>query len=169
MSKPSIFRLLKNKIKKGEISMLLEIQEVLEKNKFSDLLIGQSVESEILVTEEKVRAFARLSGDYNPIHFDAQFARTQGFEAPIVHGGLVVSFVSALVGTKLPGPGSLAISMDLKFRKEVYTDSFIITKVKIIAIDHRRGFVTLKCECSVDGKIVLKGEALVRFLLDTIQ
>ena len=133
---------------------------------FTELVVGQTAEASRLVTAEVVEDFARVSGDYNPIHLDDAYATMTSFGSRIAHGALIVSFVSGLLGTDLPGPGTVAISLDLKFRKPVYLNSTVVTKVEIIKIDNRRGFITLACVCLVEGVAVIKGEALVNFPLD---
>lgn len=128
---------------------------------FSDLAIGQSVETLRFVTSEDVEAFARVSRDYNPLHLDETYVATTPFRSRVAHGALVASFISGLIGMELPGPGSVAVSLNLKFRKPVYVNSTVVTRVEIIGLDRRRSFVKLACCCFVEGNVTIKGEALV--------
>ncbi len=140
--------------------MILAMEEVIERN-FEELSVGQSAESVIEVTGAMVQAFAELSKDFNPIHFDDRFAVQQGLKARVAHGGLLVGFLSALIGTNLPGMGTFVVSMkEFKFPQPVYLGSIVITKVEIMSIN-RRGFIDITCNCSVEGQVVMKGEVKV--------
>lgn len=132
---------------------------------FGSFTVGQFAEKTRVVTAEDVETFAKVSGDYNPLHFDREYAAATPFKSRIVHGALITSFVSGLMGMELPGTGSLVVSMKLKFRKPVFLNSAVTTKVEIMKLD-RRGFITLACVCSVENKIVVNGEALVSFPRD---
>ncbi|MFA6257395.1 MAG: MaoC family dehydratase [Candidatus Paceibacterota bacterium] len=139
--------------------------QTIKKRTFSELVVGQTAEAMRIVTEDMVMAFAKVSLDYNPIHLDEVYAATTPFKSRIAHGALITSFVSGLIGMELPGPGTVAIALNLKFRKPVYMNQAVITKVVITEIDNRRGFITLACACYVEGSPVIKGEALVNFPL----
>jgi 3-hydroxybutyryl-CoA dehydratase len=127
---------------------------------FEDLAIGQTAQSARTVTEADILAFGAASGDMNPVHFDAEFAASSRFGERIAHGILSASHVSALIGMRLPGPGSVYVSQSLAFKRPVKIGATITTKVEITALDPAKGFVTLLTTCSVGGKVVLSGEAV---------
>jgi 3-hydroxybutyryl-CoA dehydratase len=127
---------------------------------FEELSLGQTAQSSRTVTEADILSFGAASGDMNPVHFDAVFAATTRFGERIAHGMLTASHVSALIGMRLPGPGSVYISQTLQFKRPVKIGSTVLTKVEIVGLDASKGFVTLSTTCSVEGKAVLSGEAV---------
>ena len=127
---------------------------------FEDIVVGQTAEMAHTVTDGDLRAFAAVSGDDNPVHLDAEFAATTQFKERIAHGMLTAAFISAVIGTKLPGYGSIYISQTLQFRRPVKLGDTVTTKVTVTELEEKRGRVTLACVCSVDGKSVLEGEAV---------
>jgi acyl dehydratase len=86
----------------------------------SDLLEGQEFSFTVTITQQDIDQFARLSGDISPLHLDAEFARDRGFSGAVVHGALLVSYVSRMVGVHLPGQNALLQSFNLKFLSPVY-------------------------------------------------
>lgn len=128
---------------------------------FEDLHIGQSAGSENVVTEAVVAAFADVSGDRNPVHLDPAFAATTPFKERIAHGMLSAAYISALIGMSLPGPGAIYVSQTLQFRRPVKLGATVATRVEIKAMDPEKARITLACTCSVDGKSVLEGEAII--------
>jgi 3-hydroxybutyryl-CoA dehydratase len=128
---------------------------------FEDLVIGQSASLQRTVTEADVVAFAAVSGDDNPVHLDADYAATTPFKERIAHGMLSASYISALLGTRLPGPGAIYLSQSLVFKRPVKLGATVDARVEITALDESKGRITLTCVCAVDGKPVLEGEAVV--------
>lgn len=126
-----------------------------------ELSIDQSVELVQTVTSEDVQKFAEVTGDTNPVHLDAEYAATTSFEKPIAHGMLTAGFISAAIGTRLPGPGCIYLEQQLKFRAPVYIGATVTTVVRVTDINQRRGRVTLSTECLCNGKKVVTGEAIV--------
>ena len=126
-----------------------------------DLTIGQRQESQNTVTEKDIELFAEVSGDDNPLHMDETYAVTTMFKSRIAHGMLSAGYISALLGTKLPGPGAIYMSQSLKFRAPVRIGDTVVSSVEVSDIDERRGRVTLACSCEVDGKVVVSGDAMV--------
>ncbi len=124
-----------------------------------DLSVGQSDELARVVCASDLEAFAALTGDDNPVHLDESFAATTSFGGRIAHGMLSAGYISAVIGTRLPGPGAIYISQTLRFRRPVRIGDTVTTRVVITAIDEARGRVTLKTVCSVGGKTVVEGEA----------
>jgi len=111
--------------------------------------------------EAEVEAFARITGDANPAHLDADFAATTPFKRPVVHGMLTASLISAVLGTRLPGRGAIYVSQGISFRRPVFPGEEVTAEVEITGIDRRRRRVTLATRCLVAGREVLRGEAVV--------
>lgn len=112
------------------------------------------------ITDEDVRQFSLVSGDFNPIHLDDDYAKKTRFGKRISHGMLVASHISALIAEKLPGEGSIYLSQTLKFLAPVYLNDEVKTVVKVLEISGK--IYTLKCECyNQDGTLVLEGTAKV--------
>jgi 3-hydroxybutyryl-CoA dehydratase len=125
-----------------------------------DLKIGQRAEAVHTVEERDIDRFADVSGDFNPVHMDADFAAATPFKTRIAHGMLSAAFISALLGSKLPGPGVIYVSQSLQFKRPIRIGDEVTTSVEVTAIDERRARVTLKTVCSVAGKTVIDGEAV---------
>ncbi|GIU68026.1 MaoC family dehydratase [Candidatus Phycosocius spiralis] len=128
---------------------------------FEELSIGQVAESWRTITESDLLLFGAASGDLNPMHFDEEFATTTRFGERIAHGMLTASHVSALIGMRLPGPGSVYLSQNLVFKRPVKIGATVKTRVEITKLDAENGYVTLSTSCSIAGKAVLSGEAQV--------
>ena len=126
-----------------------------------DLAVGMTAVFGKTVTEADLVMFAGVSGDTNPLHLDEEFASRTRFGGRIVHGMLTASLISTLIGTKLPGPGCIYISQDLRFRAPVRVGDTVETRATITEIDAPRRRVILKTECTVKGQIVLDGVAKV--------
>lgn len=129
---------------------------------FEDLAVGMRETTRNVVTKEKVAAFAEISGDHNPIHLDESYAATTPFGGCIAHGVFTASFVSAAIATRLPGPGSIYISQTLSFRAPVMIGATVETTIEVLELVERGRRVKLRCECRVDDKVVLTGEAEVK-------
>lgn len=128
---------------------------------FEDLSLGQSAETTRVVTANDVEAFAAVSGDTNPVHLDEDYAKTTTFQTRIAHGMLSGAYISAVIGTKLPGPGSIYLSQSMRFRRPVKLGDAVVTRVTIQALDEARGHATLATVCQVNGKTVVDGEAVI--------
>ena len=128
---------------------------------FEDLSLGMSESYTRTVKEADIQQFAEMSGDTNPAHLDEEFAATTRFEKRIAHGMLSASFISTLVGTKLPGPGCLYMSQTLKFRAPVYISDEVTATVSITDLNERRGYVTFSTTCTVGDTDVIRGEAMM--------
>ena len=126
-----------------------------------DLSPGMEASVSKTITDEDVSNFAALSGDINPVHLDDDFAAGTIFKKRIAHGFLTGALFSTVLGTKLPGPGCIYLSQTMKFKAPVYIGSEVVATCKITGVDPEKGRVTLACDCSVGGKTVLEGEALM--------
>lgn len=128
---------------------------------FEDLSVGMNESYARTVSDADIRHFAEISGDTNPVHLDEDFAATTRFEQRIAHGMLTGSYISTVVGTKLPGPGCLYVSQTLNFRAPVFIGDQVTATVTITELNERRGYVTLSTVCSVGDKDVIRGVALM--------
>jgi acyl dehydratase len=119
-------------------------------------------------TEQDVNDFARLSGDFNPIHIDPEFAKTTIFGQRIVHGVLVSSLFSNLLAEKVPGKGSIYLGQTFKFKKPVFFDQTVTAKVEVINIREDKPIVTMRTICTNEqGEELITGEAVLMFNPDT--
>ena len=128
---------------------------------FEDLSIGMEASYAKTITDQDVLAFAELSGDVNPVHLSDEFAAGTIFKKRIAHGFLTGSLFSTVLGTKLPGPGCIYLSQSMKFRAPVYIGDEVVATLRVTGLDADKGRATFACDCSVDGKTVLEGEAVM--------
>ncbi|WP_293678486.1 MaoC family dehydratase [uncultured Phenylobacterium sp.] len=128
---------------------------------FDELSVGQSAEMSRVVGAADIEAFAEVSGDINPVHLDDAYAKTTTFGERIAHGMLSASYISAVLGGRLPGPGCIYLSQSLRFRRPVRIGDLVVARVTVKTLDASRGHVTLDTVCEVSGKTVIDGEALV--------
>ena len=126
-----------------------------------DLTVGQSAEAARDVEGADIDAFAAVSGDHNPVHLDEAFAATTQFGGRIAHGMLSASFISALIASRLPGPGAIYLSQTLKFLRPVRIGDTVVTRAEVTDIDASKARVTLTTTCRVGEKTVLTGEAVI--------
>jgi len=111
------------------------------------------------VTEADIVLFAGITGDTNPVHLDEEFAKPTMFKGRIAHGMLTAGFISTVFGTKLPGPGCIYMSQNLKFKAPVRIGDTVRARVTVGTVDREKGRVTFATTCHVGEQIVLDGEA----------
>ena len=128
---------------------------------FADLAVGMTVSIQNTVSEQDVVDFARVSGDHNPLHMDDEYAKTTQFKGRIAHGALTASYISAILGNDLPGPGAVFMELNLKFVRPVRIGDTVLSTAEVVDMVERGYRVRLGVKGEVDGKIVMKGEALV--------
>lgn len=129
---------------------------------FKDLKIGMFEEVGKTITEADVVNYAGLSLDINPIHLNNEYAKKSIFKERIAHGMLTSGLISAVLGTKLPGEGSIYLSQTLKFVAPVKIGDTVTAKAEIIDINSEKRIVTLKTTCvNQDKNIVVDGEAKI--------
>lgn len=125
-----------------------------------DFFVGQTASFSRTITESDIVTFAELSGDYNPVHIDQEFAANSRFGERIAHGLLTSSFLSGLLGMELPGQGSIYLEQSLKFKKPVFIGDTVTASAEILEIDQERRIIRLETICrKQDNTVVLTGEA----------
>ena len=126
-----------------------------------DLEIGMSRKLQRKITQNDILLFSKISGDENPVHLNEEYAKQTIFGGRIAHGMLTASLISAVIAEKLPGHGTVYLSQTLKFTRPVLPGQLVTNTVRVAHIEYSNRRVTLDCECKVDEKVVLAGEALV--------
>ncbi len=126
-----------------------------------DLSVGMSASYAKTITDADIVLFAGISGDTNPIHLNQEFASQTMFKERIAHGMLSASFISTVIGTKLPGPGCIYLSQNMKFKAPVKVGDTVLAKATITEILPEKKRVHLKTECLVGETLVIDGEAVV--------
>ena len=129
---------------------------------FEDLTVGMSETLSKTVAASDVVGFAQVTGDRNPIHLSEHFAARTQFKKRIAHGLYTASLISAVLGTRLPGPGAIYISQTLNFHAPVKIGDTVQVVVTVAELIPERRRARLACVCTVDGEVVLDGEALVK-------
>jgi acyl dehydratase len=125
-----------------------------------DLIVGQRASRSITLTADHVRAYAEITGDYNPLHFDEQFTAKTKFGKLVVQGGLTTGLLHALVAMELPGPGTVFLSQNWKFTAPVFIDDTITATAEIVSVHATKPVTQLKMLVTrQDGETVLEGEA----------
>jgi acyl dehydratase len=122
---------------------------------------GDHASVEHVFTQEDVAAFAVLSGDDNPIHLDPDAARAAGFAGTIVHGTLVMGLFSRLLGTRVPGPGTVYLGQEIRFLLPVLPGVAIVAHVEVTAIREDKPVITLRTWAESAGEVVMDGQATV--------
>ena len=142
--------------------MNIETMDSEQTENFDTICIGDKAFISKMITEEDVCVFAEISSDYNPVHLDHEYACSTRFQKRIVHGMLVASLISAVIGTKLPGQGTVYLSQTLNFRAPVLLGETVYAEVEVIDKIIAKNQIKLKTVCfNQDDKVVLDGEALV--------
>jgi 3-hydroxybutyryl-CoA dehydratase len=126
-----------------------------------DLAVGMSAKFVRTVTERDISSFGGVSGDTNPVHFDETFAQATPFRGRIAHGMLTASYISTVLGMEMPGPGTIFLSLNIRFKAPVRIGDTVtaVCTVREVLIERRR--VIFDCACSVGAMVVLEGEATV--------
>jgi|SRR5690625_1272561 len=128
---------------------------------FEDMQEGMEASFSKTVTEADIVQFAGISGDFNPVHVDAEFAASSMFKQRIAHGMLSAGFISTVLGTRLPGPGCIYVSQNIRFRAPVFIGDTVTATVKITSLKPERNMVMFDTICTVAGKEVITGDAVV--------
>ncbi|WP_041375618.1 MaoC family dehydratase [Polymorphum gilvum] len=129
---------------------------------FEDLEVGMTETLVKHVSSSDVVGFAEVSGDRNPIHLSEHFAAKTPFRTRIAHGLYTASLISAVLGTRLPGPGAIYLSQTLNFKAPVKIGDDVTVTVTVVDLLERGNRARLQCTCAVGDIVVLEGEALVK-------
>lgn len=124
-----------------------------------DLSVGMSAEIAKTITDADLVLFAGVSTDVNAVHMDEEFGQTTMFGGRIAHGMLSASLISAVLGNRLPGPGTIYLSQSLRFRAPVRPGDTVRAKVTVKEVVPEKCRVVLDTVCTVGGKVVIDGEA----------
>ncbi len=126
-----------------------------------DLSPGMAESFTKTVSERDIELFGEVSGDVNPVHFDEEFAKSTIFKGRIAHGVLSASYISTVLGMKMPGPGTIFMGLSMRFKAPVRIGDTVtaICTVRDVIPEKRR--VTFDCVCKVGETVVVEGEAVV--------
>ena len=126
-----------------------------------ELSPGMTASYERVVTIADIEAFAEVSGDHNPVHLDDSYAKTTPFKGRIAHGMLGASFISTVLASKLPGPGTVYLGQTLSFRAPVRPGDKLEARVTVTEVIREKKRVKLATQCRVGETLVIDGEATV--------
>ena len=136
--------------------------QFIENKTYDELKIGDTAELIRKLTPKDIEMFALMSGDVNPAHVDEQFAKSDIFHKVIAHGMWGGALISAVLGTELPGPGTIYLSQNLSFRRPVGLGDTVTVRITVKEMEAEHHHVTLECLClNQSGETVIEGEALV--------
>lgn len=126
--------------------------------------VGDSDSVTVTVTDEMVRAFAALSGDDNPVHLDDEYAAKTRFGRRIAHGMILGSLLSRVAGTKIPGPGTIVISQDIRYKEPCYIGDTVTAEIKILHVRADKPIVKIASRVvNQNGAILIDGGAILYF------
>src|SRR5687767_13922974 len=125
-----------------------------------DLYVGQRASRSITLSADHVRAYAEMTGDYNPLHFDQEFTSKTKFGKLVVQGGLTTGLLHALVAMDMPGPGTVFLSQNWKFTAPVFIGDTITAEAEVLSVHATKPVCQLRIVIQRDGgEVVLEGEA----------
>ncbi|PCJ34749.1 MAG: 3-hydroxybutyryl-CoA dehydratase [Moraxellaceae bacterium] len=132
--------------------------DILENRTFDELSVGDTADLARTVTEQDILLFACLSGDTNPLHLDAEYAKTTPFGQRIAHGMFSTLLLTTAVATKLPGPGTIYRSQDMKFQRPVFIGDTITANLEVIEKKKRGNLVKINCiMTNQHGEVIFSG------------
>ncbi|HEX2759984.1 MAG TPA: MaoC family dehydratase [Rhizomicrobium sp.] len=124
-----------------------------------ELKPGLSASTSRIVTEHQIQLFGEATGDMNPVHFDEEYARKTIFRGRVAHGALTIGFLSALVGTRLPGAGTIFVSATIAFKAPVRIGDTVVVTCTVTGVEGRH--VMINCICRVGETVVLESDIKV--------
>ena len=144
--------------------------EMIENRTFAEIKVGDTASVTRTLSVKDIQLFALVSGDVNPAHLDSEFAETDFFRRIIAHGMWGAGLLSAVLGTELPGPGTIYLGQSLRFLRPVGVGDHITASVTVTATQPNRSIVLLDCRCvNQNGETVITGEAEVKAPTDKIR
>jgi acyl dehydratase len=123
--------------------------------------VGDRASVQHQFSRDDIAAYAQLSGDNNPIHLDEAAARHAGFDGVVAHGMLVAGLISRILGTQLPGPGTIYLGQELRFLKPIYPDRLLTVEVAVTARREDKPILTLSTEVRTQDDLAIQGTATV--------
>lgn len=126
-----------------------------------DLAVGMTAVYAKTVSEADIVLFAGISGDNNPVHLNHEFAIGTKFAGPIAHGMLTASFISTVIGMKLPGPGCIYVGQSLRFKAPVRAGETVVARATVTELNVAKRRCVLSTVCSVGATVVIDGEATI--------
>jgi 3-hydroxybutyryl-CoA dehydratase len=126
-----------------------------------ELRSGMSAEFAKTVSERDVQLFGEVSGDTNPVHFDEAFAKTTPFKGRIAHGVLTASYISTVLGMQMPGPGTIFLGLNIRFKAPVRIGDRVVARCTVRDVIAEKRRVVFECACKVGDTVVIEGEATV--------
>ncbi|HEY0837586.1 MAG TPA: MaoC family dehydratase [Azospirillum sp.] len=138
-----------------------QISKELDGYYLEDLTVGMNAAYAKTITDADIVLYAGISGDTNPVHLNQEYASGTMFQGRIAHGMLTAGFISAVLGTKLPGPGCIYISQTLKFKAPVRSGDTVTARATITEIVPEKRRVMMRTVCTVGQTVVLEGEAML--------
>jgi 3-hydroxybutyryl-CoA dehydratase len=126
---------------------------------WADIQEGMTVEWEFAVDEAQMRQFAELTGDYAPLHLDAEFARARGFAGPVVYGALLCGQLSRLIGMHIPGRDGFFIGLTADFRRPVIVGETVALRAEVVQASAATSAIKLKYTMRTNGKVAVSGTA----------
>jgi len=126
---------------------------------FEDLSLGQCESLTKTISSEMIEVFAEISGDNNPLHLDDKYAATTRFKGRIAHGALSSSFISAVLGTLLPGMGAVYLSQSVRFLAPVRIGDKVRAEATVTSLDANKNRIKLVTSCFVENEQVIVGDA----------
>ena len=140
---------------------MIDVQTELNGYSLEDLEVGMTGIFAKTVTDADIVLFSGISGDINPVHLNHEFASETVFEGRIAHGMLTASFISTVIGTRLPGPGCIYVSQSLRFLAPVRSGDTVRARATITEIFPEKRRVAMKTVCTVGDAVVVDGDALI--------
>lgn len=129
---------------------------------FEDLEVGMSAEYRRVIGDKEMQMFADVCGDTNPLHFDDDFAAESAFKGRVVHGMCTAALISTVIGTRLPGPGSMYLSQTLRFTAPVRPGDEVVARAVLEQLQPERKRAEFETMCLVGDRTVLVGKALTQ-------
>ncbi|HEV7371408.1 MaoC family dehydratase [Arenibaculum sp.] len=126
-----------------------------------DLSVGMSAAYAKTITDADIVLFAGVSGDTNPVHMNEDYARGTMFGGRIAHGMLSASFISTVMGTRLPGPGCIYMTQNLRFKAPVRVGDTVVARVTVAELMPEKRRAVMQTVCTVGKTVVIEGDALV--------
>ena len=139
-----------------------DVRQILRDNEghcIEDLSVGMTASFAKTVTEADIVLFAGISGDTNPVHLNQEYASSTMFQGRIAHGMLSVGFISAVLGTKLPGPGAIYMGQTLRFKAPVRAGDTVTARATVTEVIPEKRRVVVRTVCTVGETVVIEGEA----------